>query len=70
MLYLEWDELNPKKPVKVRLEEAVAAYQARFGTAPNVILVNEADASATHPGCAVQVGRQVRKDCYQVGRQD
>lgn len=68
MRLLEWDELNPKKPIETRLQEACAAYAARFGQAANVIFVSEHDAAATFVGCAIRVEKRVRKDCYQVGR--
>lgn len=68
MLFLEWYEDSPKKPVPQRLTEAAAAYAARFGAFPTLILVNAADAGAVCDGCEVKAVARVRKDCYQVGR--
>jgi hypothetical protein len=61
---------DSKRPVAQRLIEACAAYRARFGTLPNLILVNEADALAAHPGCVIQVERRIGPNIYHVGRTD
>jgi hypothetical protein len=68
MLFLEWYEDSPKKPVAQRLIEARAAYAARFHAEPTLILVNAADAGAVLAGVEIKTDRRVRKDCYQVGR--
>jgi hypothetical protein len=70
MLFLEWYEDSPKKPVAQRLTDAAAAYRVRFAAAPTLILVNAADAGSVLAGCEVKQDRRVRKDCYQVGRVD
>ncbi len=64
MLYLEWYEDSPKKPVPQRLAEAAAAYRAKFGTSPTTILVNAADAGAVLQGCEVKADRWVRVNNY------
>lgn len=68
MLFLHCYDDNPKKPVAQRLTEAVAGYEARMGTTPNLILVNEQDADATFPGCVVKAEKRIGPNIYHVGR--
>jgi hypothetical protein len=60
MTFLHWFEDSPKKNTTIRFAEACGAYEARFGQAPNLILVNE----------AVRVEKRVGPNNYQVGRQE
>lgn len=39
-MFLGWYDDNGKKAAQTKIEEAIAAYVERFGTAPNVVLVN------------------------------
>jgi hypothetical protein len=68
MTFLHWFEDDPKKNVAIRFAQACGAYEARFGQSPNLILVNEHDASATRPGCEVRVDRRIGPNNYHVGR--
>lgn len=61
---------DSKRSTAQKLEAAVSAYAARFGIPPTVILVNEADAGATWPGCEVRVEKRVGKDNFQLGRSE
>ncbi len=70
MTFLHWFEDNPKKNVAQRFAEACGAYEARFGQAPNLILVSEADAGATMAGCEIRAEKRVVPNNYQVGRID
>jgi hypothetical protein len=68
MLYLHCYDDNPKKPTAARLAEACAAYEARFGEKPDLILISEQDAGATRDGCEVRVEKRVGPNNYHVGR--
>lgn len=70
MLFLVWFDDTPKRSTAQKLEAAVSAYAVRFGTAPTLILVSEADAGATWPGAEVRVERRVGKDNFQLGRSE
>lgn len=55
MYYLGWFDDNPKKTAVEKVKEAVSTYQDKFGSSPNVILVNEADKGIELGG--VKIGR-------------
>lgn len=42
MLYLMFYDDTPKKPAALKIQEAIAAYERRFGHAPNVLWCREA----------------------------
>jgi hypothetical protein len=67
-MFLHCYDDNPKKGVAQRLAEACAAYEARFGQSPNLILVSEQDASATYPGCEVKAEKRIGPNNYHIGR--
>lgn len=69
MLYFHWYD-DSKRPTPVKLHEACAAYERRFGCAPNVALVSEQDAGATCAGCEVRAEKRVGPNNYQVGRSE
>lgn len=70
MLLLQCYDDNPKHTVAQRIAEACAAYVARFGCSPNLVLVNEADVGAVVAGCEIKVSRYVGRNNYQVTKQD
>lgn len=70
MLLLQCYDDNPKHTAAQRIAEACAAYVARFGCAPNLVLVNERDAGVTAEGCEVRAERRIGPNNYQVARQD
>ena len=69
MLYLCWFD-DSKRPADAKLADAIAAYRARFGTAPNVALVSEGDAGVRAEGVDVRVMGRIGKSNYQVGRSE
>ena len=69
MLYLHWFD-DSKRAASDKLADACAAYTARFHAAPNVALVNEADAGAQAEGVEVRVMGRIGKHNYQVGRSE
>lgn len=44
-MYLAWFDDHPKKEVRYKISEAISAYEDRFGTPPNVVLVNESQST-------------------------
>jgi hypothetical protein len=67
-MYLAWFDDHPKKELKYKITEAIYAYEDRFGTRPNVVLVNEAQ-TTDMPVDGVQVVSRsyVRKHNFWVG---
>ena len=43
MLFFVWFDDNPKKLTSDKLQEAIVAYNTRFNTSPNLVLVNAID---------------------------
>ena len=66
MLYLGWQDDNPKTTPARRIADACAAYARRFGTPPTVALVNEAQLCEVD-GLVVRSAGYIRKDIVWVG---
>lgn len=64
--YWGWYDDDRKKDSAIKIAEAVEAYHDKFGTAPNVVLVHEADL-ATHPGVKVRAASFLRRFTYWIG---
>ena len=43
MFFFVWYDDTPKKPAGEKLQEAIAAYTARFNSAPNLVLAHAND---------------------------
>jgi hypothetical protein len=69
MLYFVWYDDNAKKPLSDKLEEAIAAYIARFNIQPSVLLVNVADLLETTK-LQVRVERTVQPNSFWLGYED
>lgn len=65
-MYLGWVDLDPKKTTEQKIAEACAAFTARFGTRPTVILVNEAE-RVTVAGVDIRSEGYIRRNNYWVG---
>lgn len=73
--YLMWFDDNPKIPARQKINEAIAAYQRRFKTRPNVVLVSEGDngvlndptETVEHDGVQVRGVSFVRRNNFWVG---
>lgn len=65
-MYYGWFDDSPKKPVELKIEEAVDAFTRRFNRRPNVVLVNEADVVEVH-GVTVRKESFIRRDNFWVG---
>jgi hypothetical protein len=68
-MYLGWFDDNGKKPAEEKVREAMAAYVERFRTAPNIVLVNAADAVEI-TGVRVRVEGYIRRNNFWVGWED
>jgi hypothetical protein len=68
-MFLGWFDDSKKKPPAEKIEEAVERYIAKFGEAPTVCLVNEADATQ-YRGLEVRVAPYVRPNHFWVGREE
>lgn len=66
MSYLGWFDDNPKKATVAKIAEAIQAYVDRYKTAPNVVLVNEAERVDVE-GVTVRVERYIRRSNFWVG---
>lgn len=68
-MYLYWYDDNAKKATTLKIEEAIAAYMARFKSRPNVVLVNEAD-RADIKGVQIRSEGYIRRNNFWVGWED
>jgi hypothetical protein len=66
---LGWFDDNPKKGTAEKIGEAMHAYVQRFKTAPNVVLVNEAEKIEV-AGVVVRVESYIRRSNFWVGWED
>jgi hypothetical protein len=66
-MYLGWFDDNPKKAATDKAWEAIAAYREKFGSAPTVILVNEADKGIEIGGIVVRSEGYIRRNNFWVG---
>lgn len=69
MLFLVWYDPDARRTVGEKIEDALAAYAKRFSTAPNLVLVNAADATEL-AGMEVRSERTVQPHHFWVGRSD
>jgi hypothetical protein len=69
MHYLVWYDESAKKSASEKIQEAIAAYVARFAAAPNLVLVNAAD-QAEVGGVLVRSERTVQPNNFWVGMQE
>jgi hypothetical protein len=65
-MYLGWFDDNPKKTTAMKIAEAIDAYHQRFHTAPNVVLVNEAE-KIDVAGVNVRSETYIRRNNFWVG---
>ena len=66
-MYLAWFDDHPKKEVRYKISEAISAYENRFGTVPNVVLVNETQTMDAVEGVQIISRRYIRKHNFWVG---
>lgn len=67
-MYLLWFDDTPKRAQEQKIRAAAERYQARFGTEPNVALVNLNEVVSI-PGFIVRGVSYVGKNTVQVGRE-
>lgn len=68
--FLMFFDDTPRKDVAIKLSEAAAAYQQRFGHVPAVAVVNEADAGTTLAGLRIITRPGINKNNYWLGQND
>lgn len=66
-MFLGWFDDNAKKTTAEKVNEAIAAYVVRFGTRPNIVLVNEADRVVEVQGMKVRSESYIRRNNFWVG---
>lgn len=66
-MYLGWFDDNTKKDATTKAQEAIAAYRERFGSLPNVLLVNEADRDIQLGGITIRVETYIRRNNFWAG---
>lgn len=66
MLYLGWFDDSPKKTTATKIDEAIAAYVARFQARPTVVLVNDAD-RVDIVGVDVRSESYIRRNNFWIG---
>lgn len=69
MLFLVWYDADAQRSVGEKIQHASAAYTRRFSAAPNLVLVNVADAT-TMAEIEVRSERTVQPHHFWVGRSD
>ena len=69
MIYFVWYDDSPKKPVVEKIQEAIAAYVARFKTRPSLLLVNAVD-HMEMTEVTVRSERTVQPNTFWLGRED
>jgi hypothetical protein len=65
-MYLGWYDDNGKKTTAEKIAEACAAYVTRFGTRPNIVLVNEAERVEVE-GLTIRVEKYIRRNNFWIG---
>jgi predicted pyridoxine 5'-phosphate oxidase superfamily flavin-nucleotide-binding protein len=69
MDYLVWYDENKQKTATEKIQEAIAAYIARFTVAPDLVLVSAAD-EAEVSGVLIRSHRTVQPNNFWVGMQE
>lgn len=66
MLFLAWYD-DSSRETGEKIQDAIAAYEARFGGSANLILVNKTHQDVMVPGMTVRVSAEVRPNIFWVG---
>ncbi len=71
-MFLIWFDNDRKRPLRVKVEAAMERYQERFGSAPELILLNPAQAGMEEAiaGVPVRTTPLVSRDHFYVGTAD
>ncbi|HEX2656432.1 MAG TPA: hypothetical protein VHN11_22655 [Xanthobacteraceae bacterium] len=69
MLYFVWFDDSPKKLVVDKIQEAIAAYVARFAIQPSLMLVNAADLTEFAP-VLVRAERTVQPNTFWLAHEE
>ena len=71
-MFLIWFDNDRKRPLRAKVAAAVERYEERFGSAPELVLLNPAQAGADEAivGIPVRTTPLVSPDHLYVGRED
>ena len=74
-MFLGWFDPEKKKPARLKLAEAIARHIAKFGAAPELCLVNPADADELAadpkaPAIALRIVEFLPRSTFYVGVDD
>lgn len=71
-MFLVWYDSDRKRPLRAKIEAAAERYQERFGTAPELVLLNPAQAGeqAEIAGIPVRTTPLVSPNHLYIGRED
>ena len=70
-MYLMWYDDHPKHTLAHKIADACEVYQARFGVAPNVVLVSASEANIPADALIrVVPSATVQKNAIWVGREE
>ncbi len=71
-MFLIWFDNDRKRPLHAKVQAAVERYEKRFGSAPELVLLNpmQAGAEETIAGISVRTTALVSRDHFYVGTED
>jgi hypothetical protein len=71
-MFLVWYDGDRKRPLRAKVEAAVERYQERFGTVPELILLNPAQAGDTEEiaGIPIRTTLLVSPNHLYIGREE
>ncbi len=71
-MFLIWFDNDRKRPLKMKVQAAAERYQERFGSAPELVLLNPAQAGVEEAiaGIPVRTTPLVSPDHFYVGAED
>lgn len=71
-MFLIWFDNDRKRPLHAKVEAAMERYQERFGSVPELILLNPAQAGAEEAiaGIPIRTTLLVSRDHFYIGTED
>ncbi len=71
-MFLIWFDNDRKRPLRAKVQAAVERYEERFGVAPELVLLNPAQASTEEmiAGIPTRTTPLVSRDHFYVGTED
>lgn len=69
-MFLMWYDDDRKKTVSEKIIDALAAYEARFRTRPNLVLVNASDVGDVPHAVTIRPQPFIQRSTFYVGIED